>query len=36
MTNREILEIAMRQSAIDSNCRPEDFLSEQNLSLIHI
>lgn len=34
MTNREILEIAMRQSAIDSNCRPEDFLSEQNRVVI--
>ena len=27
MTNQEILRIALEQSAIDSNCRPEDFLS---------
>ncbi|MCI8331253.1 MAG: GNAT family N-acetyltransferase [Clostridiales bacterium] len=27
MTNAEILQIAMTQSAIDSNCRPEDFRS---------
>ena len=25
MTNREIRAIAVRQSAVDSNCRPEDF-----------
>lgn len=25
MTNREILDIALKQSAIDLNCRPEDF-----------
>ena len=25
MTNRQILRIAMEQSAIDSGCRPEDF-----------
>lgn len=25
MTNREMLDIALRQSAIDLNCRPEDF-----------
>ena len=26
MTQKEILEIALRQSAVDSGCRPEDFL----------
>lgn len=30
MTNQRILEIALQQSAIDSNCRPEDFLSDIN------
>lgn len=30
MTNREILAIAMRQSAIDSNCRAEDFQQKDN------
>ena len=25
MTNREIRAIAVRQSAVDSNCSPEDF-----------
>lgn len=30
MTNQEILQIAMAQSAIDLNCRPEDFLSMEN------
>ena len=31
LTNREILEIALQQSAIDCNCSPEDFLSDGNL-----
>lgn len=31
MTNKEIWEIARKQSAIDCNCSPEDFLSEKNL-----
>ena len=38
MTNKEILETALRQSAYDCNCRAEDFLSEQNvvtLSKVH-
>ena len=26
MTNESILRIALEQSAIDANCRPEDFL----------
>lgn len=30
MTNNEILQIALRQSAYDCNCRPEDFLSTEN------
>ena len=34
MTNREILEIALRQSAFDCNCKVEDFLSEQNVVTI--
>lgn len=31
MTNREILEIAMKQSAEDIGCAPEDFLSKKNI-----
>lgn len=31
MTNQEILQIAMRQSAIDLNCRIDDFLMEENV-----
>ena len=31
MTNREIFDIALQQSAIDCNCRPADFLSGKNL-----
>lgn len=34
MTNSEILSVAMKQSAADSNCSPEDFLSEQNKIVI--
>lgn len=30
MTNQEILQIALQQSAYDCNCRPEDFLSAEN------
>lgn len=30
MTNQEIMRIALRQSAYDCNCEPEDFLSETN------
>ena len=31
ITNQEIYRAAMRQSAIDLNCREEDFLSQQNI-----
>ena len=31
LTNSEILQIALRQSAIDCNCAPEDFLHDNNL-----
>ena len=34
MTNEEILRIALQQSAVDSNCRAEDFLSEQNVVVV--
>lgn len=34
MTNQEILQIALQQSAIDCNCRPEDFLSRENKVVI--
>ncbi len=34
MTNAEILQIAMEQSAIDSHCSPEDFLSGENKVVI--
>lgn len=30
-TNRDILEIAMRQSAIDANCQARDFLRHENI-----
>lgn len=30
MTNKEMIKIAMKQSAIDSNCEIEDFLSNEN------
>lgn len=31
MKNREILQIAMQQSAYDLNCKAEDFLAEENI-----
>lgn len=31
MTNKEILEIAMQQSAIDSSCKKSDFLKSKNM-----
>ena len=31
LTSRELREIAMRQSAFDCNCQPEDFLREENV-----
>ncbi len=34
MNNRDILEKAMRQSALEANCRPEDFLSKENKVVI--
>lgn len=34
MTNEEILNIAMSQSAIDSNCKAEDFKSLENKIVI--
>ncbi len=34
MTNKEILEIALQQSAYDCNCAASDFLSEQNIVTI--
>ena len=30
MTNQEILQIALEQSAIDCNCKTEDFLATEN------
>lgn len=30
-TNKRILQIAMQQSAVDANCRAEDFLREENV-----
>lgn len=30
MTNQDIMDTALRQSAIDSNCAPEDFLEKEN------
>ena len=34
MTNKEILQIAMEQSAIDLNCNAEDFLSKDNVIVV--
>jgi hypothetical protein len=34
MTNTDVIEIAMAQSAIDSNCRKEDFKSNENKVVI--
>lgn len=34
MTNQQILEIAMQQSAVDSNCDWQDFMGEQNKVVI--
>ena len=34
MTNQDILQIALQQSAYDCNCKSEDFLSEQNIVTI--
>ena len=34
LTNKDILNIAMRQSAIDSGCSPEDFLREENVVVL--
>ena len=31
VTNKEIWDIALRQSAIDCNCKPEDFLKQESL-----
>ena len=31
MTNKEIMQIALQQSAYDCNCNPEDFLSDKNI-----
>ena len=31
LSNSEILAAAMRQSAIDSHCSPEDFLKAENI-----
>jgi len=33
-TNKDIYRIAMAQSAVDSGCRPEDFLREDNLVVL--
>lgn len=34
MTNKDILEIALQQSAYDCNCKENDFLSEENIVTI--
>lgn len=31
LTNQDIIKTAMQQSALDINCRPEDFLKEENV-----
>ena len=34
LTNKDILQIALQQSAYDMGCEPEDFLSEENVVVI--
>ena len=34
LTNKDILQIALQQSAYDMGCSPEDFLSEENMVVI--
>lgn len=34
MTNEEIFKTALKQSAYDCNCKPEDFLAEKNIVTI--
>lgn len=34
MTNKDLLRIAMEQSAIDSGCQPEDFMAKENKVVI--
>ncbi len=34
MTNQEILQCALQQSAIDSHCEPEDFLRTENIIVV--
>lgn len=34
MTNQEILQCALQQSAIDSHCEPEDFLRSENIIVV--
>ncbi len=36
MTNQEILNIALRQSAIDCNCKPDDFLLFENKVVLSV
>ena len=36
MTNREIRAIAVRQSAVDSNCRPEDFACTEHKVVLSV
>lgn len=33
-SNKEILRIALEQSAIDSNCKWDDFLKKENVTVI--
>ena len=30
-TNKNIVQAAMQQSAVDANCKPEDFMQEKNI-----
>ena len=34
MTNEDVLKIAMRKSAVDLGCEPEDFLLNENKTVI--
>lgn len=34
-TNKEIMEIALKQSAEDNNCQVEDFLKNKNVIITH-
>ena len=34
MTNQDIIDVAMRQSAVDLNCSPQDFRKTENVVVV--